>query len=139
MKRRPVPSNPVARAVARDAFERATRDFRLKLFGYAEGENVGGDSLVAADVLATAIRVLESRGLPGAQERVLRGSMSALVQLAERGFRWRCADAVAIEVGLKTATDVLGGASPGEVRAAHAYVQSLAQKCRPPSTDTVDS
>lgn len=99
-----VARNPVARAIQRQRTTRSTRDFRIRVHMLAEGENVTADAIACAKVLAVAMGVLQMQGAEGCTAwRLMRGGQSALQQLSERGFRWRCADAVAVDVALEQA------------------------------------
>jgi len=107
-----VARHPVTRAVARRNLDAAVRDFRIRLHLLAEGELVKADGLAAARVLAVAIRVM-------------RGGMEAVVGLSARKWRWRTADAVAIDTAIGHARAVVAGATALEQQAAHRYVIAL--------------
>lgn len=116
---RGVGMNPVAQAVARDRMAKEAREFRLRLYALEDGQRVPGDVMLAAEVLATAVRLRELQGLPFG---VMAGALSALAQCSERGFVWRARDAVAVELGLMHAVDALTAASPRAVRDAWLHV-----------------
>ena len=106
-----VARNPVARAIQRQRIERSTRDFRIRVHMLAEGESVASDAMASAKVLAVALGVLQMQGAEGCTAwRLMRGGTSTLQQLSERGFRWRCADAVAVDVALEHAALTLATA-----------------------------
>jgi hypothetical protein len=99
-----VARNPVARAIQRQRIERSTRDFRIRVHMLADGEAVQADALASAKVLAVALGVLQMQGAEGCTAwRLMRGGISALQQLSERGFRWRPIDAVPVDVALEHA------------------------------------
>lgn len=121
-----VARHPVTRAVARRNLDAAVRDFRIRLHLLAEGELVKADGLAAARVLAVAIRVCEQRGQTDSPAvRVMRGGMEAVVGLSARKWRWRTADAVAIDTAIGHARAVVAGATALEQQAAHRYVIAL--------------
>lgn len=100
-----VARNPVARAIQRQRIERATRDFRIRVHMLADGERVEADAIASAKVLAVALSVLQMQGAEGCTAwRVMRGGISCLQQLSERGFAWRSADAIAVDVALEHAS-----------------------------------
>ena len=99
-----VARNPIARAIQRQRIARTTRDFRIRVHMLADGEHVQPDAIASAKVLAVALGVLAMQGAEGCTAwRLMRGGMSALQQLSERGFRWRTDDAVAVDVALEHA------------------------------------
>lgn len=121
-----VARNPVARAIARQRITSAMLDFRLRLYQIDDGEHVPADGLTAARVLAVAIRVAELRGQSdGADCRVMRGGLEAMVALSARRWRWRCADAPALDSALTRALQVYRGASAVEQQRAYAFVMEL--------------
>lgn len=100
-----VARNPVARAIQRQRIERATRDFRIRVHMLADGEHVEADAMASAKVLAVALGVLQMQGAEGCTAwRVMRGGMSCLQQLSQRGFAWRQADAIPVDVALEHAS-----------------------------------
>ena len=118
--------NPVARAVARRELHAAVRDFAIRLRMLAEGELVQADGLATARVPAVAIRVCEQRGQHDSPAcRVMRGGMQAVVGLAGRKWRWRTADAAAIDAAITHARTVVAGATALEQQAAHRFVIAL--------------
>lgn len=112
--------NPVAVAVAREGLLRLAREFRLELYGLQEGQEIPGQAQEVATLLVVAIRLQELRGLSEGVA-VMAGAMSALTQCAERGFRWRVSDAVAVEYGVDIAARIAAKAKPRELRDAWAH------------------
>jgi len=111
--------NPIARAIQRQRIERSTRDFRIRLHMLGDGEVVASDAIASAKVLAVALGVLQMQGAEGCTAwRLMRGGTSALQQLSERGFRWRTADAVAVDVALEHAAATVTTAPAELVRRA---------------------
>jgi len=127
-----VARNQVARAIQRKTVDSSMRTFRISLYQLEDGAVEGEAIQAAAKVLAVALRVLQVRrddSSPPA--RVMRGAMSALVSRAEHGFRWREADAPAVDVAMGYAVDVHGAAKAVELQAAWAYVHRLERKAAP--------
>lgn len=118
-----VASNPVARAIAKRRIENAIRDFLLECYYLDEGTEQTGNYTAAARVLTVAIRLLEQAraDVPG----VMRGALSCCQQASERGFRWKRADAVAIDTGLSMARDVIQAARAADLQRAWAFVMDL--------------
>jgi len=121
-----VARNPVARAVARQRIEAGVRDFSIRLHLLAEREYVAADGVAAARVLMVAYEVLAQHGLADSpQARVICGAISALRQLAERRWLWRCLDANAVDTGLDHAAEVAKAASAVDLQRAWAKVDRL--------------
>lgn len=100
-----VARNPVARAVQKRRIEAAIRDYQTALYLAADG----------SDQVANA----------SAGANVMRGALSALLQSAVPGARWRAINAGAVDVGMSRAASVILS-SPAEVtREAWKYVSSL--------------
>lgn len=116
--------NPVAQSVARDRLLSECRTFRLALYGLPDGAHIPSQCIVAAELLAVAVRLSESRERTG-ENAVLAGALSALAQCSERGFRWRTRDAVAVDVALERAVEVVRLAKPAELRDAWAFVRTM--------------
>jgi hypothetical protein len=98
--------NPVARAIANSALAASVRTFQTRLYMLADGEDCEGDAVAAMQVLAVVIEAMRiARQAETPDARVIRGAMSCLVQIAERGFTWRAADAGAIDAALTRSVD----------------------------------
>lgn len=111
--------NPVARAVARARIKQAALEFKIRLHMLPANTYAAADGLAAADMLMVAYDVLEQRGQASSPAaRIIHGGMSCLVQLAERGFRWRTADAPAVDVALTHAEEVFQTSTAKETEAA---------------------
>lgn len=127
-----VARNPVARAVARRRIETGVRDFLIRLYGLQDGEDVAGDTYAAAQVLAVAIRIVETRDqADSADARVMAGSMGQLVALAKGGNVWKTSAAVAIDQGLQRAVQIINQASAVETQRAWLFVQQMEEACQP--------
>ena len=121
-----VARNPVARAIARQRVAESVRDFACRLYMLADGEDVAADVVASAKVIAVALAAAELRGeQDGADYRVMKGAMGALVAISERGNRWKTTDAVAIDVGLQRAVEVYRTASAVEIQAAHRRIDRI--------------
>lgn len=118
--------NPVAQAVARANTVSAVRDMMLGLYLWEDGTEQESAVRALSMVLAVAIRVMESAGKADLPDcRVMVGAMSALAQCSQRGFKWRNADAPAIDAGISRALKVYLETSPTVLRYAWAYVREL--------------
>ncbi len=123
---RHVASHPVTRAVARVNLAAAVLDFQIHLHLLADGALVQSDGLASAKVLAVAIRACELQAqAEGPDCRVMRGGLEACVQLSARGWRWRTADANAIDTALQRAVQVYNCAPAQVQTAAWQYVTDL--------------
>jgi hypothetical protein len=137
-----VARNPVARAWARRQLKAAARDFATRIYMLADGEVVKADGLVAARVLAMAIRVCEQRAQQDSADcRVMRGGLEAVVQLSTRRWAWRRADATAVDTALRHAVRIYLGATALEQQAAHRFVTQLERQAgaaasQPPQPNT---
>ena len=118
-----VARNPVARAIARATLAAEVRDFTLRLYLLPDGALVNADCQVSARVLAVALEVLQATGGAGSPDgRVMQGGMGALVDIARRGFKWRQADAVALDQALQRALNTYNTSSAQQVQDAHRRV-----------------
>ena len=114
-----VARNPVARAVARRRLEQAARTFSIRLYLLQDGDDVSADGHLATRAIRLGHFVAEQAGrAASAEARVMHGAISTLKSLAERGWRWRQADATAVEVGLQYALQELGPATAQQMRGA---------------------
>lgn len=124
-----VARNPVARAIARANLTEAVRDFQLRLYLLADGEDVKADILAAARVLAVAIAVRHQAGQGDDPDaRVMAGAMGQCSDIARRRFAWKSSDAVAIDVGLQRAVEVYCKATARQIQDAHTHVTRLEQQ-----------
>jgi hypothetical protein len=121
-----VARNPVARAVAKARVRQAVLDFRLALYGLPDGSEQRANMQAAAQVLCCALRICEVRKEMD-RTAVMRGAMSGLIQRSKDGI-WREADAVAVDVAMGHALDVINGATAGEVQEAWIFVQRLSDE-----------
>jgi hypothetical protein len=130
---RPVPpAHPVERALRRRAIETSVRDFSIRLHLLADGEQVAADAVSAAKVLMVAFEVLTHAGLAQSPAgRVIRGAISTVVQLSERGWAWRRCDAWAIDTGLQHAADVAKTARAENLRRAWEAVDRMETQAQP--------
>lgn len=98
--------NPVARAVAIDVLMATVRKLRLKLYDYPDRAEVRDDMVAAAKIISLVCEAMIEVGRAEDPDcKILRGSLSTLVELSHRKFRWIRRDAVAVELGLKIAVD----------------------------------
>jgi len=98
--------NPVARAIANTKLASSVRAFQTRLYLLDDGEDCESDAIAAMQVLAVVSEALiQVRDTETPDARVIRGGMSCLVQIAQRGFSWRTADAGAIDAALSRAVD----------------------------------
>ena len=123
--------NPVARAVARRRVVSAVTDFLLVVYTMPNGSVQADNVHAAARVIAVALRVIDLAG--GEGQPVMRGTMSALVQCAARGFVWRQSDAPAVDAGLSRALEVVKSADPVVLQRAWSFVLGLEQKASLPT------
>jgi hypothetical protein len=127
-----VARNPVARAIQRQRVMESTRNFRIRVYLLAEGEEVRADAIASAKVIAVAIGVLQLQGATACSAwRVMHGGLSALLQLCERQFKWRQQDAVAVEVALEHAALTVATAPAVMVQRAWVESEQLAQEVQP--------
>ena len=85
MKRRPRPSSPVSKAVARARLNNATRDMRIQVHLLEEGEScaaVCGTLHMIFSVVAAAAALHPEYGASHVDVRKLRGAASACEQMA---------------------------------------------------------
>lgn len=102
-----VARNPVARAVSRKALTDAIRDFQIRLHLMNDGDDATGDVEAAVRSLTVCLFAMEAIGQADHSAcRVMRGAQSALIQCAARGFRWRSADATAVDQGMQCVSDI---------------------------------
>lgn len=121
-----VARNPVARAIARQRIAAATRDFQLRLYCLTDGEDVHADIHAAAKVLAVALAVMLQTGRMATPDaRVMAGAMGQCASIMQRNGRWKTADAVAIDEGLRRAVEVYRIATAAQVQAAHRHVRLI--------------
>ncbi len=120
-----VARNPVARAVQRAKLESAMRDFQVTLYYLEDGTQQADNLMAAAQVLAVALRIHEARALPLHQANVLRGAMSCIKTASDRGFRWRHADAPAIDAGMARAVAIVREATAILVQEAWKFVAQI--------------
>jgi hypothetical protein len=110
-----VARNPVARAIARARMVDAARAFSIRLRLLKDGEDASADLQAAAQVLAVAMRICDSRGESDSpNSRVMKGGMSALVSLATRKGSVEAARRAGHRPGADTgAGDLQGGDCDG--------------------------
>lgn len=102
-----VARNPVARLYADMALKSAIKAFQTRLYLLNEGEDCRGDCIAAMQVMAVLMecfRLSDKWGTPEA--KVIRGGMSCLVQIANRGFSWKTIDAPAIDGALSRCVEL---------------------------------
>ena len=93
--------NPIARAIANNNLASSVRTFQTRLYLLDDGEDCEGDAVAAMQVLAVVSTALDQTGETETPDaRVIRGGMSCLAQIAQRGFLWRTGDAGAIDAAL---------------------------------------
>lgn len=127
-----VARNPVARAIARRNVQAAVRDFSLRLYLLPDGHLVQEDAQAAAHVLMVALEIRAAqRDHDSADVRVMRGGISALTDIALRGYRWRQIDARAIDCALQRATAVFAAASATQVQDAWHTIEHHTAKTTP--------
>lgn len=132
-----VARNPVARAIAKRQMTEAVRDFVTRIYLLTDGDDARLDGTASARVLAIGIRLAEQRGQQdGAACRVMRGGMESIVGLAQRRWKWRSADARAVDVALHHALDAVRKAHAHELTAAWRFVGQLEQQAAQSRTPT---
>ena len=121
--------NPVARAVAMAGLSSSMRTFQISLYGIEDGSEQASKLITASEILAVALRIRELQGST-AGVPVLRGAESAILQRAQHGFKWRSADAVAIDVAMGEAQKAVASATARQVQDAWLFVrQQEAEAC----------
>lgn len=121
-----VASNPVARAIARARLHASVQTFATRLYLLQEGEAVEADGTAAARVLYVAYLLLDGRGQGGdPPARVIRGAISALEQLALRGWTWHTRDATAVDQALEHARAAVDAAKAADVQRAWAELYRI--------------
>ena len=124
-----VARNPVARAVAMAGLSQSMRTFKISLYGLDEGSEQASKLITASEILAVSLRIRELQGSNDGVP-VMRGAESAILQRAQHGFRWRNADAVAIDVALGEAHKAVVSATARQVQDAWLFVRQLeAEAC----------
>jgi hypothetical protein len=91
-------TNPVARAVANDAFKKAALDFQLRLRFIEEGTAVPSDMSTCITLFAITLMAMQNAGLE--PDNVIRGALSTARQCFERDGVWHTIDAQALDMGL---------------------------------------
>lgn len=121
-----VARNPIARAIARQRMASGTRDFMLRLYLLPDGADVTADAQTAAKVLTVAVAVLDADSKGNSPDaRVMAGGISALAGLSQNGWRWRSADAVAVDQALQRAMQVYRTAGAAQLQAAYVRLAQL--------------
>jgi hypothetical protein len=139
-QRQAPPAHPVERALRRRAIETSVRDFSIRLHLLADGEQVAADAVSAAKVLMVAFEVLTHAGLAQSSAgRVIRGAISTVAQLSERGWTWRRCDAWAIDTGLQHAADVAKTAPAEALRRAWEAVDRLDAMPQPDGQTSINA
>lgn len=90
------------------------------------------------EVVTLAIYVMSARGEDDSPDfNVMRGTQSAMVEVASKGFKWASRHAVAIDAGTQRAIDITCKAKPSEVRTAYLTLMEGRIKAAPsvPSRD----
>lgn len=117
--------NPIARAVAKQRLAASMRDATIKLYLTPRDEKLPQDVQEAAQVVITAIRILEQRGQ---DDPVMRAAMSTLTQCSQDQFRWKPEYTVTVDVALQRALQVYRQSNATETQAAYKHVQRLAEE-----------
>lgn len=120
--------NPVARAIANKALDDAVKLFQIRLYLLADGEHCESDAVAATQVLAVVSEALSLAGRGKTPEhQVIRGALSCLVQLANRGFAWKAMDAGAIDAALSRAVDLYKSMKAQTINMAWANVMATSR------------
>jgi hypothetical protein len=93
--------HPVARAIAKKRLEQSVRDLQISVRLMDDGEDASSEVWAGMQVLSICLFALSKVGEPDRPEiSVMRGAESALVQCQKRGYKWRKADATAVDQGI---------------------------------------
>lgn len=124
-----VARNPVARAIANKALSDAVKTFQMRLYLLNDGEDCEADAVAAMQVLAVVSEALFLTGNDKTPEhQVIRGAMSCLVQVAQRGFTWKTVDAGAIDAALSRAVDLYKTMKAQTINKAWANVMATSRR-----------
>jgi len=120
-----VARNPIARAVARQRLRQAATAFGIRIYLLQEDEQVAADGYAAGRTVYLAYVLARRAGrADSADARVMHGAISALTALAERQWRWRTADTVAIDTALQRAEHEIAAATAQQLQAAWLEVEA---------------
>lgn len=126
--KRVVALNPVARAVALRNLQVATTNVLVRLYLLPDGEDVRVQIVDANELLGIVMRCVELYGDVGTPDyRVMRGTQSCMVQLAQSGFIWHGRHAPAIDQGLRRALELQPTFTAMQIKTAWEELMSLAR------------
>lgn len=123
-----VAMNPVARAVAYRNLTVAVTDVLTRLYLLPDGSNVRSQIVEANELLGIVMRCVELYGNVDTPDyRVMRGTLSCMIQLAPSGFVWRGIYAPAIDQGLQRALALQSTFTPTQIKTAWEELMTLAR------------
>lgn len=117
--------NPIARAVAKQKLAASIRDALIKFYLTPRGEPMPQDAQDAAEVIITAIQILDQRGK---DDPVMRAAISTLAQCSNDEFRWRPEYTTTVDVALQRALEVFRQSNATETQKAYKFVQAKTQE-----------
>lgn len=124
--KRDVALSPVARAVALANLVREVRALQLALYMKLDGADIRKEVLAANELVSIVMRVLERQGRTEEPDyRVMRGCMSAMVDVSAHAFAWRVRHAVPVDEGLRRALDLFPTLPAAEVKNAWVDLSSV--------------
>ncbi len=114
---RPVATNPVAQAIAKQALYSTALEYRAMAYLLDDGTECMAMLQHAAFIVMVACTI-------NPHENRMPGTMSALAQMSATG-RWAKINAVAVELGLGIAVETIRAAKAGTINSAVKAVQGV--------------
>jgi hypothetical protein len=94
--------NPIARAIAKEKLRSVVTTMRIKFFLLEDGDECAGYAMPVATPVYAMLGALTAVGeTESADARKLRSGAKVLLEISERQFKWRKADAVTIDNALE--------------------------------------
>lgn len=94
--------NPVARAIASRNLRQAVLDMRIAVFLLDDGADSRSHVLAMSTPVYAVLNTLAAIGETESPDyRMLRSGAKVLLEISERGFRWRRLDAVTVDNALE--------------------------------------
>lgn len=94
--------NPIARAIAKEKLRSVVTTMRIKFMMLGEGEDCVEYAVPVATPVYAMLGALEAIGETESVDfRMLKSGAKVLLEISERKFRWRRADAVTIDNALE--------------------------------------
>lgn len=117
--------NPVARAVAWRLLTSKVNTLSLNLHLKPDGAVMVQDVMDASELMAIVMRALEMAGRREEPDyRVMRGALSALVEVSMDKFRWKTRHAVPVDEGVRRALLVARTLTAVQVKEAWSAIQA---------------